>query len=72
MVEPKIEKRCGWDWTVFYRWDDEPGIHVMSVFGAMSIALALEDAKSSIGDDAEIIGCLRQDVKTQDTLQPAE
>lgn len=61
-MKPKITKRPGWDWTIFYRWDDEPSIEAMSVFGAMSPEQALDDARSSLGEDYEILGLARQDL----------
>ncbi len=60
-----IIKRPGWDWTVFYRWDDEPGIHAMTVFGAMSMEQAVDDARFSLGEAYEILGLVREDLPLQ-------
>lgn len=57
-----ITPRPGWDWTVFYRWDDEPGIHAMTIFGAMTLEQAIDDARFSLGEAYEILGLARQDL----------
>ena len=59
MVE--VDKRPGWDWTVFYRWDDEPAPQAIAVFGAMTPEHALQEARSSLGKEVTVLGLLRQD-----------
>lgn len=58
----RVSKRPGWDWPTFNRWDDEPGIHAMTVFGAMSPEQALDGPRSSLGENYEILGMSRQDL----------
>ncbi len=48
---PEIEKNPGPDWEVHY-WIDE-GPEVMSVFGAATIELAIQEARFSLGSQAD-------------------
>ena len=62
MADAEIEKGPGWDWTVFYRHDEEPDIESMVVFGAMTPEAALVEAQFSLGDECSVLGLVRQDV----------
>lgn len=46
----EIVKRAGFDWTIEY--EDDEGVHEMTVFGAMTIEEACSDARSFMADDA--------------------